>query len=65
MLLTEVDMDISGRVLVKLGQNFDWVFTDSETDRFHLYKNRRRTRRERGPRGVGAGHGGLGGIRSC
>lgn len=39
MLLTEVDMDISGRVLVKLGQNFDWVFTDSETDRrFHLYK---------------------------
>ena len=40
MLLTEVDMDISGRVLVKLGQNFDWVFTDSETDRrFHLYKD--------------------------
>lgn len=39
ILLTEVDMDISGRVLVKLGQNFDWVFTDSETDRrFHLYK---------------------------
>ena len=25
---------------MKLGQNFDWVFTDSETDRrFHLYKN--------------------------